>query len=284
MTVGLYARAVLPAVPGVGRLPGVRKISGGLPDLELRRTGVRVDRDQLAAYARLTGNRVGDVLPGLYPHLSAHQLLLRLLVDRHFPFAALGLVHVENSVRVHRQLGADDQLDVVVQAARLRQHRRGRLVDVETTAHADGALVWEETTTLLSRGQGDPEASDDSALAGVDAPVGDQRWELPADLGRRYASVSGDRNPIHLSRLAARAFGFPQAIAHGMWTAARSLASVESRLPDAYRYDVAFRRPVLLPGTVRAGSRTEPDGTVALGVASTDGSRTHLVGRVSAQQ
>jgi acyl dehydratase len=75
-------------------------------------------------------------------------------------------------------------------------------------------------------------------------------WEVGRDAGRRYAAVSGDRNPIHLSRLAARAFGFPRAIAHGMWAKARCLAAFEGRLPAAYTVEVAFRAPILLPARV----------------------------------
>ena len=279
-TLPLYARAVLPSLPLVGSLPGLRKATGDLPDLELRRDGVRVDRDHLASYARLTGHRLSDTLPGLYPHVPAFALHLRLLVDQRFPFAPLGLVHVDNRVTVHRPVGAGEVLDIGCRPARLRPHRRGRLVDVDTTVTVQGEPVWEETTTLLSRGGGDPGATDDSPLAGVEAPVGDNHWDLPAGLGRAYAGVSGDHNPIHLSAVTAKAFGFPRAIAHGMWTAARALSSVEGRLRGAYRYDVGFRRPVLLPGRVRAGAHVGADGSLTLGVVSEDGGRTHLVGRV----
>jgi acyl dehydratase len=75
-------------------------------------------------------------------------------------------------------------------------------------------------------------------------------WSLPGDLGRRYASVSGDRNPIHMHNLSAKAFGFPKAIAHGMWTKARALAAIDNKLPDAFTVDVAFKRPILLPSKV----------------------------------
>lgn len=85
------------------------------------------------------------------------------------------------------------------------------------------------------------------------------RWTLPGGLGRRYASVSGDRNPIHLSALTARPFGFRGAIAHGMWTAARCLAEVDHRLPEAYTLDIRFRRPVPVPSLVSFGAR--PAGT-----------------------
>jgi acyl dehydratase len=75
-------------------------------------------------------------------------------------------------------------------------------------------------------------------------------WRLGGDLGRRYASVSGDRNPIHMHALTAKPLGFRHAIAHGMWTKARCLAALESRLPEAFSVEVGFRKPIFLPGTV----------------------------------
>jgi len=84
-------------------------------------------------------------------------------------------------------------------------------------------------------------------------------WQLAGDLGRRYGSVSGDLNPIHVHPLTARLFGFPSAIAHGMWTKARCLAMLQPRLPDAFTVDVAFRKPILLPATV-AFVATDGDG------------------------
>jgi acyl dehydratase len=85
-------------------------------------------------------------------------------------------------------------------------------------------------------------------------------WRVPGDTGRRYAAVSGDVNPIHLHPLAARAFGFPRAVAHGMWTAARAAAALQGRLPDAVTYAVTFARPLLLPGRVELRTRRAGDG------------------------
>ena len=113
----------------------------------------------------------------------------------------------------------------------------------------------------------------DAGLVIADAPTGGVQWKLPADLGRTYAGVSGDHNPIHLYPLTAKALGFPRQIAHGMWTLARSIAAIENRLPDAVTVEVAFKKPVFLPGTVafaRPGRRRrahvladQPEGRVA---------------------
>ena len=93
---------------------------------------------------------------------------------------------------------------------------------------------------------------------------GDRRLLLfspvPGDLGRRYGSVSGDLNPIHMHSLSARLFGFPTAIAHGMWTKARCLAALDPSLPPGFIVEVSFRKPILLPATVQFGEQAhQPD-------------------------
>ncbi|MEU6349804.1 MaoC/PaaZ C-terminal domain-containing protein [Streptomyces sp. NPDC047072] len=80
-------------------------------------------------------------------------------------------------------------------------------------------------------------------------------WRLAGDIGRRYAAASGDRNPIHLYPLTARLFGFPRAIAHGMWTVARCLAAHGT--PEAALVRAEFKAPVLLPGTVTYAADAE---------------------------
>ena len=140
--------------------------------------------------------------------------------------------------------------------------------------------MWEEVTTLFSRGRDGGEEATPPPLAGVEAPDGVVHWKLPGDLGRRYGAVSGDRNPIHLYPLTAKAFGFPRNIAHGMWTKARALAALQNKLPDAFTIDVEFRKPILLPSTVVFGSRTD-GGVITLGVTGARKPSTHLVGRIS---
>jgi acyl dehydratase len=93
--------------------------------------------------------------------------------------------------------------------------------------------------------------------------------------------VSGDRNPIHLHPLTARVFGFPAAIAHGMWVKARTLATLEGRLPDAYTVEVSFKLPVLLPATLAASATREADGRWNLDVRSARSGKPHLTGTVT---
>ncbi|NUR05560.1 MAG: hypothetical protein HOQ22_12690 [Nocardioidaceae bacterium] len=280
-TLPLMLKAALPAIPGVNLVPGVRKHGDALPDLALTRHDVAVDPAHVAAYSEVCGFRVTGMLPVTYPHLLAFGLHMAVMTDGAFPFPAIGTVHLENRITQHRPIAASERLQVTVHPEALRAHPKGRAFDMVTRVHSAGEPVWEETSTFLRRGGGDRDAAP-SALDALEQPApGPVTWNLPGDLGRRYASVSGDHNPIHLYGVTAKAFGFPRQIAHGMWSKARSLAALEGRLPDALNVEVAFRKPILLPGRVGFGSARTADGhAFALNRPKDDAP--HLVGRVRA--
>jgi hypothetical protein len=166
-------------------------------------------------------------------------------------------VHVANRITQVRPLGIGEPLDVRVHLENLRDHPRGKQFDMVSEALVDGEVVWTDVSTYLRRGGGSgrTERTDRSA-----PPAPTAVWRVPDDIGRRYGDVSGDRNPIHLYKITAKLFGFPRAIAHGMWTKARCLAAFEGRLPDAFTVDVAFKLPVLLPSTVGFAAAEQGDG------------------------
>ena len=224
-------KAALPAVPGVNLLPGVRKTSGDLPDVSKVRHDVPIDARHVASYAALCGFPRKDTLPLPYPHLLAFGLHMEIMTAASFPVPAIGTVHLENSITQHRPIALTEQLQVTARPDNLRAHAKGQVFDMVTTVHSRGELVWEETSTFLRRGRGAEDAAPGRAFP--DAPPHGIEWKLPGDLGRRYAGVSGDHNPIHLYPLTAKALGFPRQIAHGMWSMARCVAMLENRLPDA---------------------------------------------------
>jgi acyl dehydratase len=215
-----------------------------------------VDRSRLAAYDRVCGFGLRDTVPTTYPHMLAFPLHLKLMTDPGFPFPAIGLVHIFNRITQHRPLRAGERFSLRVWAEPIQPHPRGRQVSLRTEARVGEELVWHEVSTNLHRGGGD------GAASGPDVPSSEglpavATWKLPGDLGRRYAAVSGDYNPIHVHPLTARLFGFPSAIAHGMWTKARCLAALAPRLPDAFTVEVAFKRPIVLPARVSFVERGE---------------------------
>jgi hypothetical protein len=275
----MMLKAALPVVPGLNALPGIRKHGKDLPDLVLTRHDVAIDPAHVAAYSQVCGFPTKDTLPLTYPHLLAFGLHMAIMTDGSFPFPAIGTVHLENSITQHRAISAAEALQVTARPTNLRPHAKGRIFDMLTSIHSQGELVWEETSTFLRRGKGDGSAASDTTY--VEAPAGPITWQLPGDLGRKYAAVSGDHNPIHLYPLTAKAFGFPRQIAHGMWSKARCVAALENRLSDAVRVDVAFKKPILLPGAVAFGSRPVSGEGYAFALSSPKSGAPHLVGRTT---
>lgn len=278
-TLPLMLKAALPALPVVGRLPGVRHVTGSVPDIVLERREISTDPRHLDAYNEICGYPHRDTLPATYPHIAAFGLHMTLMTDTAFPFAPMGLVHLRNVITQHRPIGVDETFDVSVRAADLRPHPKGSLVDIVTSATVGDDVVWDEAMTLFSRHRGGSPEREPGALAGAEVPDGVVHWKLAGDLGRRYGAVSGDRNPIHLHPITAKAFGFSSNIAHGMWTLARSLSAVQNRLPSAFTNVAEFRKPILLPTTVVFGSSVDGD-ALTFGVRGTRKPVPHLVGHV----
>lgn len=277
---GTLLRAALPVVPGANLLPGVRKApAADFTGLAYRREGVVSERARVDAYAAVCGFPRKDVVPLTFPHMLAFGLHMAIMSDAAFPYPAIGMVHVENAITAHRAIGVGEALDVTTEVGAPRPHAKGVLLDFVTTASAGGTTVWESTSTYLRRGRSvDGDAA--PGLVVTDPPTRGIEWRLPADLGRTYAAVSGDANPIHLYPLTAKALGFPRQIAHGMWTLARSVAAIENRLPDALTVEVAFKKPVFLPGTVSFAARQDDAGWTFALTSPKDGSP-HLVGRTT---
>ncbi|MCB7135160.1 hypothetical protein LGQ04_01130 [Cellulosimicrobium marinum] len=281
---GLYVRGVAAS----GRLAAARRLPGGrgpdlvLPDVTYRVAGVRTGDDaepgapgsaeHVARYGEVVGEAPSELLPAGYLHVLAFPLATALMVRGDFPLPLLGMVHLANSVSLVRPVRLGDSLEVRSWAQDLRPHRRGARVDLVTEVsvertdaeRAGGSglpattLAYRGVSTYLAKGVdlGVPTAEEEAPRGGAFVPpLPTARWSLGAGTGRAYAAVSGDRNPIHTSSLGAKAFGFPRAIAHGMYTAARALAEAGPARGETYDWTVSFAAPVLLPGTVDVALR-----------------------------
>jgi acyl dehydratase len=278
------AVTVLESAPNLGSLYAKAAVTawgrgGSLPEDRLARHGVTADPAHLAEYARVCRLPLNDVLPATYPHMLTFPLQMALMSDRSFPLALPGLVHVRNRIDVLRAISAGEALDLEVWAENFAAHRSGATVDLRATASVDGEEVWRSTSTYLARGA---KAPDGAPEADIEVAVGDLErvaatWRIPDDAGRRYAKVSGDVNPIHLSGLTAKAFGFKRAIAHGMWVKARVLGALSGRLPDALAVDVSFRKPLFLPSTVTL-STAQADGGWDVAVRNAKSGTEHVIG------
>ena len=234
-----------------GALPFVPR-GDTLPDRTITVDELAIDPANVAAYANVTGLRFGDVVPLTYPFALTFPTMMSLVTGFDFPFAAMGSVHIENHITQYRPILVTDTVSVQVHAENLREHRRGLLVDIVTDVNVGNETAWHQVTTFLHQQR--TSLSDEPKPPPQKQPKpGPPNAVLRITPGqiRHYASVGGDHNPIHTNPIAAKLFGFPTVIAHGMFTAAAILANIEGQLPNAVKYSVRFAKPVVLPA--RAG-------------------------------
>lgn len=267
-----YGKAALGSVPVVG---GSRDATS-LPAKGVEVSGVKVDVANLAAYTRVCGLRLSDTLPLTYPFTLSFPLTMQLMLDPGFPFPAMGSVHLINEISSRRALRVGDELSIRSHAENLREHPSGLLVDVVTEIRTgdDDEPAWLQRSSMLSKRRTSLTPAKDAPRPPRPEPptaseIGDPTVVKSVTESQiaEYASASGDRNPIHVSRLGAKAFGFPNVIAHGMWTAATLLGSVEGKIPERARYSVEFGKPVVLPAKLgvyarRAVAAGEPAWTI----------------------
>ncbi len=235
------ARAAAGALPFVPR-------GETLPERTLTVEDLNIDPENVAAYAAVTGLRFGDAVPLTYPFALTFPTLMSLVTGFDFPFAAMGSVHIENHITQYRPIAVTDTVSVKVHAENLREHRRGLLVDIVTDVSVGNEQAWHQITTFLHQQR--TSLSDEPKPPPQKPPkLGPPNAMLRITPGqiRHYASVGGDHNPIHTNAIAAKLFGFPTVIAHGMFSAAAILANIEGQLPDAVKYSVKFAKPVVLP-------------------------------------
>lgn len=262
-----------------------------LPQATYHVDDLHIDQDNLDDYRRICGFADNGKVPITYFSVLSQALQMNMMVKEPFPFAMLGLVHVDNSVTQYRLIGERETVTLSVTFDNLRDHAQGQQFDFVTTVTSEDKVVWEGVSTYLSRGK-KPKVSRDkkrkprpvTAKPSINENGVHSIFEVPEDIGRRYAFVSGDFNLIHLHPLSARAFGFPKAIAHGMWSKAKCLALMDD-LPESCTVNVSFKLPIFLPAEVEliADSVAElanVDGTCEFGLFSSKNDKPHLAGTV----
>jgi hypothetical protein len=266
----------------MGRRPALVPAGGTVPAIDARIERLGVNTSHLRDYRRVCGFGDDGHLPLTYPHVMAMPLQLAMLTSDAFPVRLLGLVHVRNLIRSHARIPDTQALDVTCSLSGHRETDRGQEFDMVTECRGDGATAWSEVSTFLARrlkprDAEKPRAPKPAEASDTPDAVTTMSWKVPADIGRRYASVSGDFNPIHLADLSARLFGFDSAIAHGMWSLARTVAELGTKQPGPVAVEASFKLPIHLPAWVNL-HHWETDSGLAFMLKDAPGIKPHMTG------
>lgn len=133
-------------------------------------------------------------------------------------------LHGAQTLRLLRSVRCGEELVSSAAVRSVRTLVTGTVTEAIVVISVDGAPVAEAVSLLVhsaltkessilvssARGRGAVPVTDGAGCTSV--------FSVTHRLVREYAEVSGDHNPVHLSRTAARKAGFPDTIAHGMLT------------------------------------------------------------------
>ena len=278
------APAIWSMYPGImmSRKPSLVPEGGEVPRIESRLSKVVIDRKHLANYAEVCGAAAGTTLPIAYPHVLAMPLHLAMLGAEAFPVRLFGLVHVHNRIAMRQPLSAEEPAEIRAWIEGHRETDRGQEFELHTEYAVAGDAIWDETCTFLARRK-PPTGSKPNVTRNPDgAPDGtavqSSSFRAPSGLGRRYGFISGDVNPIHMSDLTARAFGFPRAIAHGMWSLGRSASDFEAgQFNGGCELSVSFKLPIFMPSWLTLQRWSIENGS-AFALRDAQAEKPHLTG------
>ena len=273
---------VLQELPSMPTLLGKAAFKSGtyvlgdpLPGLNTQINDLVVNPEHLRAYQELCGFQLTDKLPATYLHMLGFPLFLNILIQQDFPMRAMGQVHLRNQISVHHAFDIRQPINMSAAIGKSVVTAKGLEWDIDVSATVDNEVVWSGESTFLHRCKTDIPRATTAPIRRDGEPL---KWHVGADIGRRYARVSGDYNPIHLTDITAKLFGFKQAIAHGMWSKAKCIAALDKQIPDSgYSVDVTFHRPLFLPSDVLFYSQ-QRDGQQQFSLFNKPGQQAHLEG------
>ncbi len=220
------------------------------PDISAVVKNISIDKEKLKAYREICELEDDGNLPVLYPHVFTAPLHMAILSHRDFPIPLGGMLHFRNHLIQHRPVKIDEKFDIEVRLAEHRIVKQGFEFDYTIRILINGELVWNSITTYLKKGKFGKEftASHRSDLI---EPMSDGSKildsQIPVNIGKRYAKICSDYNPIHISKFLAKLFGFKRDIAHAMWATALSIGKLNLKNSGKLlRVDLGFKGPLFI--------------------------------------
>ncbi|WDE97373.1 MaoC/PaaZ C-terminal domain-containing protein [Lentisphaera profundi] len=217
-----------------------------LPEIDLRWSLPCIDLLELNHYQKLCGYTIGAQVPLCFPYVLCGPLHLQLLTR--LPIPAMGLLHLRSQIHLKAAIDSSSPCQLICRSGNSQLTPQGLEFEAISILEQGGQVRWSCTATFLRRASF-PEAEDSPApvLSKLDYRDPIASFAIPRNIGRRYARLCGDFNPIHISSPSAWLFGLKGSIAHGMWVTARALALI---LQQVDSLELSFKGPVFTGGQV----------------------------------
>ena len=247
--------------------PGTLDNDARISKVRIVFNGVKPDGQKIRRYKQVCGfaSSLGandpdsdeTCIPASYRQTLFIGLLGKFITTAHFPINPMGLIQVGQSFEQKRAVKTDEILDLSCQLQGITKTLKGIHTQFLLEISSDKEIVWRGISTFFTRSKIKQKNKTIEKVEKKEEQFLDikERIFVPGDTGRKYAGVSGDYNPHHLYGITAKMIGFKHPIAHGMWSLARVMASMEKNFGSHYplRADAAFKLPIFMPATINLG-------------------------------
>jgi acyl dehydratase len=201
-------------------------------------------------------NRAGSIIaPPMFGVVTGWLSIMTVITDRELGVDVLRLLHVEQDMYFLRPMVPGDILTSVATITAIADEPAGESLAVEvqcTNQRAESVQRMMFTVLIRGRSARDRKHSRVGEAAPVGEPLLRVRQKIDDDQTFRYASASGDHNPIHVDENVAKMAGLPGIVVHGLCTMAFTSKVMIDHLCDRDprrlgRLRARFSRPVF-PG------------------------------------
>ena len=199
-------------------------------------------------------SKTSNAVPMVYLQSLFIGLLGKYIVSPLFPLIPMGLIHTKQKIVQKRKISKNEILNTKLTLSEVNFDSKGFETIFSLEITSKGEVVWEGVSTFLTKNKNYRKKTKPAQSFDMLTPF--TSIDIPGNIGREYAKASGDCNPHHLSKIFAKLFGFKRAIAHGMWTLAKSVAEIENQFieNEIFSVDVSFKKPLFLPGKASLGA------------------------------
>ncbi len=209
-------------------------------------------------------------------------LLGKFITSKEFPINPLGLIHIFQSFHQIRPVSVNEILDLSCKLERMTQTQKGIESDFSLEVRIKDELVWQGRSIFLTKSN--KKRKKRKLIKDTIPFEKKEAIDVSCGMGRKYAVASGDYNPHHLFDIFAKLFGFKKAIAHGMWSIARVVASLEKfmgPLADEIKIDASFKRPIFMPASLALGFEQDKNQCINFELKDNLSGIPHLKGRLT---
>lgn len=174
---------------------------------------ILVSQQRISAFNALYNLKAGDELPLSFAFIAAFPCLINTFASKQFKTSAIGLIHLTAEFNRFKEINYTQSSTVKINVEPAGTHPKGTLLKVTSYLLQNQQLCIKNTNLMLKpiKIGTSKRSSIIKQFNASEVSCIEQRtlW--------RYARVSGDYNPIHLSRFLAKLFAMRTAIVHGMY-------------------------------------------------------------------